>query len=539
MGDDGPVQRRIGKYVVERALGAGSFATVWLAHDELLDDRVAIKVLAENWSRNEDVRRRFIDEAKILRRIDHDSVIRVHVIDTTEDGQPYFVMGWADRGSLHERLVSRRGSGAPFDTSHAVGLAVELLEALAVVHDFGVVHRDIKPSNVLFRTVANHERNAAQRAGRTIGDEMVVLGDFGLAKDLAGASGFTQAAGTPAYMAPEQSRTSSTIDHRADLYSVSALLYELLAGHTPFAADTLSDVRRGRSTNHVDSLLEARPDLPHSLVELVDQGLSVDPDDRVSTTDEMITLLSAIGPSVAHAWSPGHTGAAGRVQDLIERARASLVASENLDEMLALANASLSGSVSICGPDAEAQRADVVMTSEGFSTPPDLLKGTGPVLVLDPEDSDVDRIVQLLTKERAAAIQSGRAISYLRHGVERAGPGDRQNANEMLDQIDELERELPGLLELATLRQLTSGLVKLPRPLVAEFQRILLEVEPARRLGLDPNAEPEVVSAATVETLDRWRGKLNEGRVPFAARPAVEELIASLERLWTNTVEAS
>ncbi len=541
--------RRIGKFVVERALGAGSFATVWLAHDELLDDRVAIKVLAENWSRNDDVRRRFIDEAKILRRIDHDRVIRVHNIDSTEDGQPYFVMGWADRGSLHERLVARRAEGEPHEIDEAIALTIELLESLAVVHDFGVVHRDIKPSNLLFRTVASHERNAAQRAGRIIGDEMVVLGDFGLAKDLAGASGFTQAAGTPAYMAPEQSKTSSTIDHRADLYSVAAVMFELLTGETPFAANTLSDVREGRPTNHADSLLDRRPDLPPELAQLVDRGLSIDPAGRPATTDEMITLLRTIEPTPRRALIPGHTGAAGRVLDLIERGRDTLIASAELDAMLNQASEALGRevtSVQVNEGDEQAvlqaTTADIVWTSAPFTLTTKPVKGTGPIVALDPAElgpEEAARLSDLLSGERAAAIQSGRSLAFLRHGVRETGSSDRQAANEMLDLIDELEQELPGLVELSTLRELTAGVVKLPRPLVPEFRRILLEVEPARRLGLDRSADANAVSTAAVETLDRWRGRLNEGRIPFAARPAVEDLITSLERLWSNAIEAS
>src|SRR6188472_2658671 len=90
--------RRIGRYLAERALGAGAFATVWLAYDELLETRVAIKVLADNWARNPNVRQRFVDEARILRKIDHDRIVRVHEINELDTGQPYFVMAWADRG---------------------------------------------------------------------------------------------------------------------------------------------------------------------------------------------------------------------------------------------------------------------------------------------------------------------------------------------------------------------------------------------------------------------------------------------------------
>ncbi|HRD99966.1 MAG TPA: serine/threonine-protein kinase, partial [Ilumatobacteraceae bacterium] len=147
---------RIGKYLAERALGAGSFATVWLAFDELLEVHVAIKVLADNWARNADIRRRFVEEARLLRRIDHDRVVRVYDVDELPDGRPYFVMAVADKQTLHER-IEEYGRGVPFDTAEALRLGIEICEALSIVHDFGVVHRDIKPSNILFRSIKNHE----------------------------------------------------------------------------------------------------------------------------------------------------------------------------------------------------------------------------------------------------------------------------------------------------------------------------------------------------------------------------------------------
>src|SRR5690606_15718748 len=118
-------------------LGAGSFATVWLAFDELLEVKVAIKVLADNWARNADVRRRFIDEAKILRRIDHDRIVRVHQVDELPDGRPYLVMALADRGTLHDRMAQLRDSEQPMPVNEAIDLTIEICESLAVVHDYG------------------------------------------------------------------------------------------------------------------------------------------------------------------------------------------------------------------------------------------------------------------------------------------------------------------------------------------------------------------------------------------------------------------
>src|SRR5947209_772599 len=98
---------RIGRYRTERVLGSGAFGTVWLAHDETLDARVAIKVLAENWARDDAFRQRFIDEARVLWRADSDHLVRVHTVDELPDGRPYFVMDYADRGTLEERMRAR------------------------------------------------------------------------------------------------------------------------------------------------------------------------------------------------------------------------------------------------------------------------------------------------------------------------------------------------------------------------------------------------------------------------------------------------
>ena len=343
---------RIGKYLAEKALGAGSFATVWLAFDELLEVQVAIKVLADNWARNVDIRRRFIEEARLLRRIDHDRVVRVHDVDELPDGRPYFVMAVADRGTLHEK-IEELPKGQPMDTEVALRLALEICEALSIVHDFGVVHRDIKPSNILFRSIRNHERVSAARAGRIVGDDAVMIGDFGLAKDLAVASGFTLAAGTPAYMAPEQAHATSVIDRRVDVFATTAVIYELLAGHPAFASETLSGVRRSRAESLAQPLYEVRDDLPRALSDVLAKGMARLPDDRFDSCFALADALTAFLPGAAPAPPPAPvvpaaprtmiaptpgtmlpppltesapvqlplTGAAGRVNDLITGSR--------------------------------------------------------------------------------------------------------------------------------------------------------------------------------------------------------------------------
>jgi serine/threonine protein kinase len=347
-GDDDAVRGpdRIGKYLVERALGAGSFATVWLAFDELLETRVAIKVLADNWARSADIRQRFIGEARILRRIDHDRIVRVHDVDELPDGRPYFVMAWADGGSLYDRTAALREANQLMSVTEALSLTIEVCDALSVVHDYGVVHRDVKPSNVLFRAVRNHERTAAAREGRLIGEQAVMLGDFGLAKDVAAASGFTLAAGTPAYMAPEQARASDNIDRRVDVFAITAVLFELLTGAPAFASGTLSGVRRREGGDTTIPLLAGQRDgLDPALQPIIDAGMATDPERRTGSATK---LADQLRPVLARLLEPQFTqpgtvlssgpaqlapppsasrpslqpvGAAGRVKDLMMTAR--------------------------------------------------------------------------------------------------------------------------------------------------------------------------------------------------------------------------
>ncbi|MEZ5232913.1 MAG: serine/threonine-protein kinase [Acidimicrobiales bacterium] len=283
----------MGNYRVERVLGAGSFATVWLATDELLDAKVAIKVLADNWARQPDIRRRFIDEAKILRRLDDDRVVRVHQVDEMADGRPFFVMTWADRATLFDRIQERARQQRAFTIDEAIGLTIEIARCLEVVHDFGIVHRDIKPSNVLFRSAAA-PRRAGRRGEQAAVEDRMMLGDFGLAKDLAGASGFTFAAGTPAYMAPEQARSSTDIDERADVFSVTAVLYELLTGRPAFSAETLSGVARSHQGHGPTPLATSRPDAPAALWAVIRHGLAPSPADRIDSAAALIDALDEV-----------------------------------------------------------------------------------------------------------------------------------------------------------------------------------------------------------------------------------------------------
>ncbi|MEH1125355.1 serine/threonine-protein kinase [Micromonospora sp. CPCC 206061] len=207
---------KIGSYRVERLLGIGSFATVWLGHEPSLGARVAIKVLADNWSHDLRVRERFLDEARMLWKLDHERIVRVYSLGALDDGRPYLVMAWADGGSLRDRLTA-----GPMPIGPSLRLLREIAAGVAVLHDHGIVHRDLTPGNVLFRS------RPAIAASAGLAD-LVVIADLGLAKALAAASGLTARAGTPGYMAPEQDDPAAVVNARADVYGLGRLGIKLL-----------------------------------------------------------------------------------------------------------------------------------------------------------------------------------------------------------------------------------------------------------------------------------------------------------------------
>ncbi|WP_406357426.1 serine/threonine-protein kinase [Streptomyces sp. NBC_00658] len=207
--------QRIGRYRLDRRLGSGGFGVVWLAHDDVLEAAVAVKVLSENWVDHLDIRERFLSEARLLRRANSNRVVQVYDIGELPDGRPYFVMEYADGGTLAERVAA-----GPLPVAEALRLTALAARGAAALHEAGIVHRDIKPSNVLLRTSPG-------------GSDRVLLADLGLAKSLAQASGLTMAAGSAGYTPPEQAEPGSGIDARADVYSLGALGYHLVTGSVP------------------------------------------------------------------------------------------------------------------------------------------------------------------------------------------------------------------------------------------------------------------------------------------------------------------
>lgn len=266
-------QDTIGRYRMIRRLGAGSFATVWLAHDDDLDIDVAVKVLAENWSCSDDIRDRFLAEARIMRRVRDPRIVSVHDLGVLPDGRPYFVMDFCNAGSLKE-LRER-----PIDPINTLQLCAQAARALQVLHDHGVVHRDVTPGNLLLDRAPD-------------GTVSVHLADLGVAKSMIDLAQMTATAGTPAYMAPEQAR-GQRLDHRADLYALGSVMYAVLAGRTPFEVASVQDL----VTRPIDvrpAPLAQQLNMPPELDMLLNACLSVDPAQRPPSAAEIARQLDAL-----------------------------------------------------------------------------------------------------------------------------------------------------------------------------------------------------------------------------------------------------
>lgn len=260
----------LGRYPVRRRIGAGAFATVWLAHDEQLDSPVAIKVLADNWTEDQHVRQRFLEEGRFLRRVESPYVVSVYDAGELPDGRPFLVMSYADQGTLADRLEL-----APLTRAQAVHVVGQVGAGLHALHQRGVLHRDVKPANVLFRTV--------ELDGRT--QVSTMLGDLGLGKAMDMSSRLTLIGGTPQFVAPEQARGEG-LDPRADQFSLAALTYLLLAGRTPYDHTSLTAAADPGPAPPMGG------GLPEEVEAVVHRGLAADRDERFPDVPAYVSALT-------------------------------------------------------------------------------------------------------------------------------------------------------------------------------------------------------------------------------------------------------
>lgn len=261
---------RLGRYAVRRRIGSGGFATVWLAYDEQLDSPVAVKVLADNWTEDQPVRQRFLEEGRFLRKVESPYVVSVYDAGELDDGRPYLVMSYADQGTLADRLEIEGVSPA-----QALEIVRQVGTGLQALHERGVLHRDVKPANVLFRTVDQSVR--------------AMVADLGLGKALDMSSRLTMIAGTPSFVAPEQAQ-GEPLDARADQYSLAALTYLLLSGRAPYSHASLAAAAAPGPPPPMST-----PDrvLSQAVETVVRRGLAVDREDRWPSVAAYVEALGA------------------------------------------------------------------------------------------------------------------------------------------------------------------------------------------------------------------------------------------------------
>jgi eukaryotic-like serine/threonine-protein kinase len=266
---------RVGRLRRVERLGVGGFSSVWLYRDDELRSDVAVKALADNWAQRIDIRERFLEEARILRAADSDHVVRVYDVGEA-DGTPYFVMTYADRGTVADLLQEGRQP-----LPRVVSLVRQAGDGLAVLHAKGVVHRDIKPQNLLLTSDG-------------LGRERLMVADLGVAKALIHASGLTQVVGTPAYMAPEQA-VGGGVDERADVHGLAAVAYHLLTGHV--ARDgSVSDLTRAKLPPAPSVFLD---DVPPGVDAALLRGLEPDRADRWPDVTSFVEALASCAPDAS------------------------------------------------------------------------------------------------------------------------------------------------------------------------------------------------------------------------------------------------
>ena len=268
----------IGRYHVLEQLGEGGMATVYKAYDTRLERNVAVKVLRTDQfvpAQLQMVLQRFEREAKSLAKLSNPNI--VNILDFGEhEGMPYLVMEYLPGGTLKKKL----GRAIPWQ--EAVRTLLPVARGLAYAHQHGVIHRDVKPANILIRE-----------------DDAPILTDFGIAKLLEGGEGHTLTGsgvgiGTPEYMAPEQGIGASSIDERADMYSLGIVLYEMVTGRKPYLADTPMAVLLKQMTDPLPLPTEFVPDLPEGMVHILLKALAKEPDNRYADMNAMIAAMEVV-----------------------------------------------------------------------------------------------------------------------------------------------------------------------------------------------------------------------------------------------------
>ncbi|HEX5655826.1 MAG TPA: serine/threonine-protein kinase [Polyangiales bacterium] len=282
-------QTLAGRYKIVRKIGEGGMGIVYEAVHVMIEKRVALKILREDFSHREDVVERFRQEAKSASRIGHEHIVDISDFGITPGGAHFFVMEFLQGNDLADELELR----GPLPTRRAIEIVHQCAKALGAAHIKGIVHRDMKPENIFL-------------LARDTGEDFVKIVDFGIAKmseiDEHGASTpgrrLTRTGmifGTPEYMSPEHA-AGKELDHRVDIYALGIILYELLTGRVPFLGDTFMGILSQHMFEPLPPLVAVNPSCsaPPELERLIQRAVAKSADDRPQSMDELAQELICV-----------------------------------------------------------------------------------------------------------------------------------------------------------------------------------------------------------------------------------------------------
>jgi serine/threonine protein kinase len=276
-----------GRYVLGEFLGSGGMGEVYLAHDEVLERDVALKVLRSHYAGDEVFAERFRREARSAASLSHPNIVQVYDRGEAEDGTSYIAMEYVPGGTLKEQ-IERRG---PFGARDTAAVGAQIADALGAAHERGVIHRDIKPQNVLVTSS---------------GDLKVT--DFGIARAASAVTSSASGAifGTAGYISPEQA-LGEPVGPRSDLYSLGVILYEMLTGGLPFTADNSIAVCMKHVTEPLRPPRLLNPEVPEGMDAVVVKLLAKNPAGRYAGATELLDDLERVRDGLPPALAPEAT----------------------------------------------------------------------------------------------------------------------------------------------------------------------------------------------------------------------------------------
>jgi len=282
------VGRSFSHYRLESLLGVGGMGEVYLAEDTKLDRHVAVKVLNEKFSQHESNLDRFIQEAKAASALNHPNILVIHEIGVSEEAN-YIVSEFIDGKTLRERI-----SESPMPLPEVLEISIQIANALRAAHEAHLVHRDIKPENIMIRP-----------------DGYLKVLDFGLAKLIEQKTAIKQNTtakavilGTVNYMSPEQAK-GEQVDERTDIFSLGAVIHEMIVGQTPFAGATISDTFANLTNAEPQPLSRFAANLPDALQRIISRMLRKNREERYQTMKEVLTDLNDLKEKLRSASAGG------------------------------------------------------------------------------------------------------------------------------------------------------------------------------------------------------------------------------------------